>query len=158
MSIIPIGNANPEDTTNFLTIKSVDGTRFSISKDAACKSEVINGMIEVLGDTDEPIPLMHESCTSQYLHKVLLFLDYIHNDQTSTEALKEWIDSKGYTGAQPIWFQQYINVDKDTLFGILLIADYLDIQILINFACFTIANQIKSMSPEDIQRVFSNNN
>jgi hypothetical protein len=156
-SITSINNANPNDTANVLILKSINNHYFCISKDAAIKSIVINDIIENLGDTDEPIPLFNNSCTSEYLQKVLFFLDYIHNNQSSTDELKEWVDSKGYTGNLPEWFAQYINVDQQTLFGIVLIADFLHIQILIDFGCLTIANQIKHMNPEEIHQVFSNN-
>ncbi len=158
LEITSINNANPKDTTNFLIIKSTDNINYCISKGAAYKSMVINDMVESLGDIDEPIPLIHDSCTSEYLQKVLIFLDYIHYDQQSTNELENWINSKGYSGFQPEWFKNYIDVDQHTLFGILLVADFLHIQILVDFLSLTIANQIKSMSPEELQKVFSSEN
>jgi len=155
LSIISINNANPNDTSNILIIKSADNNIFCISKEAACKSIVINNMLETLDETNEPIPLTQECCTNENLHKVLIFLDYIHYNQNETDALQVWVDSKGYTGGQPEWFKEYIDVSQNILFNILLIADFLDIKILIDFACLTIANQIKRMSPDEIQQVFN---
>jgi S-phase kinase-associated protein 1 len=145
-------------TNDILIIQSADNHSFPISKEAACKSVVINDMIESLGDSSEPIPLTNSCCTYDNLQKVLIFLDYIHNNQEEATKLNEWVDSKGNIGNQPDWFKNFINVDKQILFQIILIADYLDIQILVDFACFTVANQIKSMSPEEIQQVFSVDN
>ncbi len=142
-------------TTDIVVIQSNDNHTFNISKEAACQSIVINDLIENIGETDEPIPLMHECCTHENLGKVLIFLEYSQTHQIETDELMNWVNSKGMNGQQPEWFANYINVDQGMLFGILLIADFLNIKNLVNFACLTVANKIKHMTPEEIERAFA---
>ncbi|XP_051190384.2 SKP1-like protein 1 [Lolium perenne] len=49
----------------------------------------------------------------------------------------------------------FIKVDRATLFEIILAANYLDIQGLLELSCQTVANMIKDMTVEQVRDVFN---
>ncbi|KAI9028222.1 E3 ubiquitin ligase complex SCF subunit sconC [Phycomyces nitens] len=53
------------------------------------------------------------------------------------------------------WDQNYINVDQDSLFDIILVAHYLKIKPLVDLGCKTVANIIKHKSAREIRRTFN---
>jgi S-phase kinase-associated protein 1 len=55
------------------------------------------------------------------------------------------------------WDQEFILVDQGTLFEIILAANYMDIQGLLDLGCKTVANMIKGKSVEEIRKVHVSN-
>ena len=53
------------------------------------------------------------------------------------------------------WDMEFLKVDQGTLFQLILAANYLDIKGLRNVTCQTIANMIKSKTPEEIRKTFN---
>lgn len=53
------------------------------------------------------------------------------------------------------WDRNFMMVDQDMLFEIILAANYLDIKNLLDLGCKTVANMIKGKSPEEIRRTFN---
>ena len=53
------------------------------------------------------------------------------------------------------WDQKYMEVDQETLFDVILAANYLDIKPLLDVGCKTVANMIKGKSAEEIRRTFN---
>ena len=51
------------------------------------------------------------------------------------------------------WDREFINVDQGTLFEIILAANYMDMQGLLDLGCKTVANMIKGKSVEEIRKV-----
>jgi S-phase kinase-associated protein 1 len=53
------------------------------------------------------------------------------------------------------WDKEFIGVDQGTLFEIILAANYMDIQGLLDLGCKTVANMIKGKSVEEIRKTFN---
>ena len=53
------------------------------------------------------------------------------------------------------WGQQFITVDQEMLFEIILAANYLDIKALLDVGCKTVANMIKGKTPDEIRKTFN---
>ncbi|KAJ3306293.1 suppressor of kinetochore protein mutant [Kappamyces sp. JEL0829] len=53
------------------------------------------------------------------------------------------------------WDKEFINVDQGTLFEIILAANYMDMQNLLDLGCKTVANMIKGKSVEEIRKTFN---
>ncbi|KAJ4752266.1 SKP1-like protein 1B [Rhynchospora pubera] len=53
------------------------------------------------------------------------------------------------------WDKAFINIDNDTLFYLILAANYLDVAGLFDLACRAVADQIKGRHPEKIRRTFN---
>jgi S-phase kinase-associated protein 1 len=119
----------------FLT--SSDGKLFTVEENVAFQSELIKNMLEDLGESDpsSPIPLLNVD--SIILEKVIEYADH-HKDNV--------VDKKWDT----IFTE---SVDKNTLFGIILAANFLDMKNLLDIGCQTVADMIKGKSVDEIEEI-----
>ena len=53
------------------------------------------------------------------------------------------------------WYANFIKIDQDTLFELILAANYMDIKPLLDLTCAAVASQIKGKSPEEIRKIFN---
>ncbi|KAG0905001.1 hypothetical protein G6F33_012507 [Rhizopus arrhizus] len=91
-------------------------------------------MLEDIGeDNDEPI-ILH-NVNEKVLELVIEWCKH-HKDDKEYEQEKRTIDIDE-------WDQKFMEVDQETLFDIILAANYLDIKHLLNIGCKTVANMIK---------------
>ncbi|KAF3761237.1 Skp1-domain-containing protein [Cryphonectria parasitica EP155] len=100
----------------------------------------------------ELIPL--PSVTEPVLRKVLEWCEYhAHDaDNTNIHSVASYnINSPGVDE----WDRNYFDIDTDILFEIVLAANYLDIEQLLNGGCKAIANLIKGKTPEEIRETFN---
>jgi len=56
------------------------------------------------------------------------------------------------------WDADFLKVDQGTLFELILAANYLNIQGLLDVTCKTVANMIKGKTPQDIRDTFAISN
>ncbi|KAI8367989.1 E3 ubiquitin ligase complex SCF subunit sconC [Choanephora cucurbitarum] len=130
-----------------VTLLSSDLEQFKVDKDVAERSVLIKNMLEDIGDSDAPIPLPNVS--SKVLTKVIEWCTHHRDDpvtQDDQERRNTDIDE---------WDQKYMEVDQETLFDVILAANYLDIKPLLDVGCKTVANMIKGKSAEEIRRTFN---
>ncbi|CAO3692204.1 unnamed protein product [Umbelopsis ramanniana] len=107
-------------------------------------------MLEDVGESDAPIPL--PNVTAKILKKVIDWCEHHRSDPVSQQ--EEVNDRKRLTEIDE-WDQKFMEVDQETLFEIILAANYLDIKPLLDIGCKTVANMIKGKSPEEIRRTFN---
>ncbi|KAH7327624.1 ubiquitin-protein ligase [Rhizoctonia solani] len=108
-------------------------------------------------DNLEPIPLSQVS--SSVLRKIVEYCEYhgweeiqlthSRDDNNSDDPRKRQVSEIGE------WDQNFIQVDQEMLFEIILAANYLDIPPLLNVGCKTVANMIKSKTPGEIRKLFN---
>lgn len=132
-----------------IILLSNDNEKFKVEKEIIEKSVLIKNMIEDIDDSNSPIPL--PNVKSKILEKVIEWCKY-HKDK-----FKEYENEDGYFRNTEIdeWNQKYMEVDQETLFDIILAANYLDIKPLLDIGCKTVANMIKGKSAEEIRRTFN---
>ncbi|CAE6478614.1 unnamed protein product [Rhizoctonia solani] len=103
----------------------------------------------------EPIPLPQVS--SSVLTKVIEYCAHhgydklrpIEKSQDADDPRKRQVSEIGE------WDQQFIQVDQEMLFELVLAANYLDIPSLLDVGCKTVANQIKGKTPEEVRKHFN---
>ena len=77
------------------------------------------------------------------LNSIIKYCEYYHNNDKSDEENKKWND-------------EFIKMDDEILFELILAANYLDINSLLELTCQTVANYIKSCkTPKEIRRRFN---
>lgn len=54
-----------------------------------------------------------------------------------------------------VWDKDFVKVDDETLFNLILAANYLDIKTLLDLTCKTVADEIKGKTPEEIRIRFN---
>jgi S-phase kinase-associated protein 1 len=107
------------------------------------------------GDADEEeaqeIPLPNVKST--VLAKVIEFLN--HYRQEPMSEIEKPLKSANMAEVVQPWYADYVNVEQDVLFELILAANYMDIKPLLDLTCASVASLIKGKSPEDIRKTFN---
>lgn len=108
---------------------------FNVSIKVANQSILLKNMLEDLGDTDDnPIPLQNVS--SKILQKVIEYAEHHQDDPPVTT------DDTSSSDNILEWDKEFINVEQDILFDIIMAANYLDIKPLLDLGCKTGNNKL----------------
>ncbi|XP_021771056.1 SKP1-like protein 1A [Chenopodium quinoa] len=124
-------------------LRSSDKETFNVDEKAAMLSQTIKNMIEDLGDNTDPIPL--HNVTSKILAKVIEYCNKHANDDNSESSNNDELKQ---------WDKDFLNVDQETLFDLILAANYMDIKSLLDLTCQCVADMIKGKTPEEIRKTF----
>ncbi|GAB2218064.1 hypothetical protein Droror1_Dr00001281 [Drosera rotundifolia] len=132
-----------------ITLRSSDGESFDVSESVAVESQTIKHMIEDdCADSAIPLP----NVTGRILAKVIEYCKK-HVDSGSKEGEKG-----GEGGGEEdlkAWDAEFVRVDQNTLFDLILAANYLNIKSLLDLTCQTVADMIKGKTPEEIRKTFN---
>ena len=123
-------------------LKSKQEEVFEVEKEVACRSITVKNMVDDTG-LNAPVPL--PMVDSKILIKVIEYCKYHH--KAESESLPE--DEKN------VWDKDFVKVDDETLFNLILAANYLDIKPLLDLTCKTVADEIKGKTPEEIRVRFN---
>jgi len=133
-----------------LQLKSQDGVSFPVKKDIAVHSALIKTMWS--GDkTETEIPL--PNVRSSILKRVISFMQY-HHDNPMKEIEKP-LKSSNMREVVPEWDANFVEVDQETLFELILAANYMDIKPLLDLTCAKVASMLKGKTPEQIRKQFN---
>merc|ERR1711988_1128596 len=130
-----------------VTLTSKDEKEFKVRAPVAIMSETVKSMMgvedgEEIDPPEAAIPL--PAVEGNILELVIKYCDY-HFDNKETKE-----DEKN------TWNQEFVKVDDDTLFSLILAANYLDIKSLLDLTCKTVADYIKQCkTPQEIRRRFN---
>ncbi|KDP29669.1 hypothetical protein JCGZ_18831 [Jatropha curcas] len=135
-------------TSKKVTLKSSDGETFEVEEAVAVESQTIKHMIEDdCADTEIPLP----NVTSKILAKVI---EYCKKHVEAATADKDK-DKSSSDEALTTWDADFVKVDQNTLFDLILAANYLNIKSLLDLTCQTVADMIKGKTPEEIRKTFN---
>jgi len=129
---------------------SQEEEKFTISKKTALMSELVKTMAE--GDKEEnEIPL--PNVKSAVLQKVMQYLTY-HTSNPPKEIEKP-LKSANMAEVVSQWDADFVDVDQEMLFELILAANYMDIKPLLDLTCAKVASMIKGKTPEQIRKTFN---
>ncbi|KAK3129580.1 hypothetical protein QOZ80_6BG0481940 [Eleusine coracana subsp. coracana] len=137
-----------------LTLIGSDGEAFEVEESVAMESQTIKHMIEDDCAADA-IPLPNVS--SKILAKVIEFCRK-HVQARATEAEDGEASSepkKASADELKTYDAEFVKVDQAILFDLILAANYLDIKLLLDLTCQTVADMIKGKTPEEIRSTFN---
>jgi len=145
----PLGLDGGDDTPT-LTLQAQDGKSFTVSREVAMMSELVKTMWE--GDKNEKeIPL--QNVKSEILKKVIDYMQFHHKNPP--KEIEKPLKSGNMREVVSDWDANYVEVDQETLFDLILSANYMDIKPLLDLTCAKVASMIKGKSPEEIRRRFN---
>ncbi|XP_030546649.1 SKP1-like protein 1B isoform X1 [Rhodamnia argentea] len=130
-------------STRKIILKSSDGESFEVEEPVALESQTIKHWIEEKGANDA-IPLL--KVTSKVLSKVIEYckkhVDAARASSVADDDLEAW-DAK------------FVKVDQATLCDLILAANYLSIEGLLDLTCQAVADMIMGMTPEKVRETFN---
>ncbi|GFP81564.1 skp1-like protein 4 [Phtheirospermum japonicum] len=127
-----------------IVLKSSDGELFEVEETVAVESETIKHMIED-DCADNAIPL--PNVNSNVLAKVIEYCRR-HVGKSDVYDTSSQDDLKNFDN-------DFVKVDQDMLFDLILAANYLNIKSLLDLTCKTVADMMKEKSPEEIRKHFN---
>ena len=127
-----------------------DGEEVEIDIDVAEKSVLIKGLIDDTG-TDDQIPL--PNVKRPILEKVIDFCKHLKDHQAPE--IEKPLKSTDMQSVVDPWYADYINLEQEVLFELIMASNYLDIKHLLELACAKVASLIKNKSIEEIRKFFN---
>eukprot|EP00811_Abedinium_folium_P013790 NODE_22833_length_692_cov_5.842478.p1 GENE.NODE_22833_length_692_cov_5.842478~~NODE_22833_length_692_cov_5.842478.p1 ORF type:complete len:164 (+),score=56.10 NODE_22833_length_692_cov_5.842478:77-568(+) len=138
------------DEGEVVKLKSSQGEVFEMEADVACMSTLIKNMVE--DGTDEEIPL--PNVKTAILSKVIDYCKY-HKDNPPEEIQKPLKSTNLVECGVSEWDSEYVNIEQEVLFELILAANYLDIKSLLDLTCAKVASMIKGKNTEEIRKQFN---
>jgi S-phase kinase-associated protein 1 len=133
-----------------LVLVSQEQEKFTVSQKVAMMSELVKTVAE--GDKEEKeIPLPNVKGT--ILSKVVQYMRY-HCDNPAQEIEKP-LKSANMAEVVSHWDADFVDVDQELLFELILAANYMDIKPLLDLTCAKVASMIKGKTPEQIRKTFN---
>ena len=133
-----------------ITLVSSDGEKMQVTAKAAQRSQLVKGIIEDYPD-DAEVPL--NNVKSNILKKIKEYLD--HYQDSEPKEIERPLASQNYQECVDAWDYEFINVDLDLIFEIILAANYMDIKPLLELASAKVASIIKGKNTEEIRKTFN---
>lgn len=133
-----------------ITLVSSDGEKFQISEKAARRSQLIKGISDDYPD-DPEVPL--HNVKGNILQKIITYLENYKDNEP--REIERPLPTNNFSECIDSWDYQYIDLELDDIFAIILAANYMDIKPLMELASAKVASIIKGKSPEDIRKTFN---
>ncbi len=133
-----------------ITLVSSDGEKIEISSKAVQKSVLVKGIIEDYPD-DAEVPL--KNVKSNILKKIKEYLEHYENSEP--KEIERPLPSSEFKDCVEEWDYNYINVELEMIFEIILGANYMDIKPLLELASAKVASLIKGKTTEEIRKLFN---
>jgi len=133
-----------------IKLQSSDGEVFDVDVEAAKCSVVISPMLENL-DEEEVVPL--PNVNSAILRKVIEWATYHKDDPPLPEDDENKEKHSDLTISS--WDADFLKVDQETLFELILAANYLDIKGLLAVTCKRVGQMIKGKTVEEIRKTLN---
>ncbi|CAL9027265.1 unnamed protein product [Prunus brigantina] len=128
-----------------ITLKSSDPARFEVDETVARESQIIKYMIED-DCADECIPV--PNVKGNILAKVIVYCKK-HADAAKPDSKITEYDLRA-------WDQDFLDdVNQETIFDLILAANFLNIKSLLDLTCQHIADMIKGKTPAEIRKTFN---
>merc|ERR1719222_712212 len=126
-----------------------DGEVIEVDQDVAKISVLINGLIEY-GGVEEDIPIAQ--VTKPVMEKAIAFMTHIREHPPAE--IEKPLSSTDLSQVVDQWHNEYINVDQERLFELVMAANYLDVKPLLELSCAKVASLIKGKSIQEIRQFF----
>ena len=137
------------DSDSIIKLKANDGKEIEISKKAASKSRILQGILEDYTD-DTEIPL--NKVNGAILEKVKDYL--VHYQDEEPPKIEVPLKSIHFKECVPEWDYNFLGEDIEVIFGLLDASNYMDIKSLFELASAKLGSLIKGMTSESVKNDF----
>ncbi len=142
-----------------VTLHSNDNEQFTVTLQVAKMSGLIRDMLHDLGgdEGDDVMPIPLPNVDAPTLQTVLAFCEH-HKDDAVAAAENSADDLAGTAATNPVldeWDQAFFaKMPNEQRFALLSAANYLDVRLLLDYGCKTVADSIKGKTVAEIRTIF----
>lgn len=147
--VAPQASLDDEPVSTMKTLVSGDGQKFKVSTNILSQSGLISVMLENDKDAEELEVL---NVNGDILKKVI---EYMTSHATPAPEIEKPLKSSNFSEVVGEADAKFIDVEQETLFNLILAANYMDIKPLLNLGSAKVASMIKGKSPEQIRETFN---
>jgi S-phase kinase-associated protein 1 len=123
-------------------------------KHVARMSLTIANMMDDLGVTgDASNPVILKNVPRPILEKIFEFCQYYADRPDLVKELTK--EGREETNVVSDWDKEFLKVSNKTLFEIMLAANFLDIKLLLDACCKTVADMVRGLPEDEIRAMFS---
>jgi len=133
-----------------MALHSKDGKTFKVSKRAAMMSQLVKTAVETDKDAKE-VTLYH--IESPIVEKVIQYMNYHVNHPP--RKLEKPLKSGNLRELVDEFDAKFTDVDQETMFKLLLAANYMDVKSLLLLMCAKVASLMKGKTPDQIRKTFN---
>jgi S-phase kinase-associated protein 1 len=144
------GLNEPSNDNKIFVFVSMENEKIEVPRKIALMSQLAKTVIE--GDTDEkeiPFPTVK----TETLKRVIEYMT--HYADSPPKEIEKPLKTPNLADAVTPWDNEFVNVDKNTLYDLITASNYMDVKPLLELACAKVAAIIKEESPETIKKLFS---
>ena len=138
------------DAVKKIILVSTDSQKKEITKKAVERSGLVKGIIEDYPD-DAIFPLA--KVKGNILDKIIEYLNHYENEDP--KEIEKPLPSANFKECVGEWDFNYINIELDLIFEIILAANYMDIKPLLELASDKVASHMKGKTTEEIRKMFN---
>ncbi|BAB03085.1 kinetechore (Skp1p-like) protein-like [Arabidopsis thaliana] len=143
-------------SSNKIVLTSSDGESFQVEEVVARKLQIVKHLLEDDCVINE-IPL--QNVTGNILSIVLEYckkhVDDVVDDDASEEPKGDDASEEAKQNLDA-WDAEFMkNIDMETIFKLILAANYLNVEGLLGLTCQTVADYIKDKTPEEVRELFN---
>jgi S-phase kinase-associated protein 1 len=132
---------------------SQEGESFDVALGTAQMSELVRTMIDEDQEDDEAQEIPLPNVKSTILALVIEFIRHFATEPMTE--IEKPLKSANMSEVVQEWYANFVAVEQETLFELILAANYMDIKSLLDLTCATVASMIKGKSPEEIRKTFN---
>jgi S-phase kinase-associated protein 1 len=146
---------------SIFTFKTSDGFSVETPKSIAM-STIARELLKDDDDDDDdggefPLSTINKKTLDKVLefcHYQQSFLDPKQTGELLKTPIERPIKSANISEIFPKWYVDYLDVDQDFLYDIIIAANFLDIKDLLDLTCAKVASMIKGRTAEEIRKIF----
>ena len=132
-------------------LQTMDSEIVEVDKEIACKSILVKGIVEDNPDADDIIPL--PSVKKSTLDKIIEYCTYINS--TAPPEIEKPLRSNNLADVVPEWYANFVNLEQEVLFELIMAANFMDIKSLLELTCAKVASLIKGKTIPEIRKYFN---
>jgi S-phase kinase-associated protein 1 len=140
-------------TGDNVTLVSTEGDKFEVPKNIAKQSKLVESMVDDDDDDDDDHEIPIVNVKNKVLVKVIAFMK--HYDKEEMKEIEKPLTKNNIEELVQPFYADYVNVDQDALFELIMAANYMNVPPLLDLTCAKVASQIKGKSPEEIRATFN---
>eukprot|EP01041_Mallomonas_annulata_P013169 gene13169-27856_t len=141
------------DRNQTVHLISSEGESFDVPLAEAKMSELVKTMIDEDQDDEETQEIPLPNVKSAILAKVIEFVTHYKLDPM--QEIEKPLKSANMHEVVQEWYANFVTVEQEILFEMILAANYMDIKPLLDLTCATVASMIKGKTPEEIRKTFN---